>query len=320
MRKSIFLLFVVLVSSNFAFCQVKKDSLAVNYIYPPNLYDGFTPKESWEMHKEAYIKQLTAKGLTEKEFKKSLKSYEKQKEEFLARVTEQQRLAEAERKKADEQRILAAIERAKADELRKQAQIQRKKADELRKLADIERAKAEEQRAKDAIERAKADELRKQADIERAKADELRKQADIERAKADEQRKKSQEWRKNTKDILIKNIALSNQSSDSSQPIIFNVTSKTTLYIGIRAGINSGSTLIEIYNPKGVKEGELSLRHKSESGSNKDKKESEYTSGALDKTITNAEVGKWQIKLLSLKAEGNVAMSVAQYIKPTMDE
>jgi hypothetical protein len=317
MKRSIFLLLVLLVSSNLVFCQVKKDSLADKHIYPPNLYDGFTPKESWEIHKEAYIKQLTAKGLTEKEFKKSLKAYEKQKEEFLAKVTEQQRTAEAERKKADEQRAKDAIERAKADELRKQAEIQMKKADELRKLADIERAKADEQRAKDAIERAKADELRKQAAIERAKADELRKLADIERAKADEQRKRSQEWRKNAEDILIKNIALSNQSS-ASQPVTFNLTSKTTLYIGIRANIVSGSTLIEIYNPKGIKEGELSLKFNSKSSS--DENGLKYTSGALDKTITNAEVGKWQIKISSLKAEGNVAMSVAKYVKPTVDE
>lgn len=320
MKKSISLLLILFVSNTLVFCQVNKDSLAVNYIYPPNLIDGFTPKESWDIHKEAYMKQLTAKGLTEKEFEKRLKAYEKQKDTFLAIVAKQQKIAEAERKKADEQRAKDAIQRAKADALRKQAEIQRRKADELRKLADIERAKADKQRAKDAIERAKADELRKQADIKRTKADELRKQADIERAKADEQRKKSQEWRKSAENILIKNIALSNRSNDSSQPIIFNVASKTTLYIGIRADISLGSTSIEIYNPKGVKEGELSLRHQSESGSNKVNKEPEYTSGAFDRTIINAEVGTWQIKISSIKAEGNVAMSVAQYIKPTINE
>src|SRR5690554_3692422 len=292
MKKSISLLLILFVSNTLVFCQVNKDSLAVNYIYLPNLIDGFTPKESWDIHKEAYMKQLTAKGLTEKEFEKRLKAYEKQKDTFLAKVVKQQKIAEAERKKADEQRAKDAIQRAKADALRKQAEIQRRKADELRKLADIERAKADKQRAKDAIER----------------------------AKADEQRKKSQEWRKSAENILIKNIALSNRSNDSSQPIIINVASKTTLYIGIRADISSGSTSIEIYNPKGVKEGELSLRHQSESSSNKDNKEPEYTSGAFDRTIINAEVGTWQIKISSLKAEGNVAMSVAQYIKPTINE
>jgi len=265
MKKSAFLLLILLVNSAFAFSQIKKDSLEVNYIYPPNppnppnLYDGFTPKESWDIHKAAYIKQLKAKGVTEEEFKKSLIDYENQKEEFLARVKEQQRIAELQRKKDAEQREKDAI-----------------------------------QREKDAIQREKDA---------------------TERAKADEQREKSQEWRKNAEDILIKNIALSNQSS-GSQPITFNVTSKTTLYVGIRAHINSGSTLIEIYNPKGVKEGELSLKFKSKSDSNKE----ENTSGALDKTIANAEVGEWQIKISSQKADGSVAMSVAQYIKPTMDE
>ena len=275
MGKSIFLLFVLLVSNTFIFCQVKKDSLAESYIYPPNSYEGLTPKESWYIHKAAYLKQLKTKGLTDEELKQSLIDYEKQKEEFLARVKEQHKIAE----------------------------IQRKKAKEKRTLAAIERKKAEEQREKDAIQRKKADELRKQAETQRVKAE--------------EQRKKSQEWRENAENILIKNITLSNQSN-GSESIIFKVTHKTTLYIGIRAHIISGTALIEIYNPKGVKEGELSLNSKS--GLNESKKELEYTSGALDKTISNAEIGKWQIKISSQKSNGNIAMSVSQSIKPTVDE
>ncbi|MFD2034645.1 hypothetical protein ACFSKL_07595 [Belliella marina] len=351
MKKSIFLLFVLLVSSTFVFSQVKMDSLAVNYIYPPNppnppnIYDGFTPKESWDIHRAAYIKQLKAKGLTDEELKKSLIEYENQKEEFIAQVKEKLRIAEIQRKNAEEQRALAAIERKKAEELRKQAEIerakadeqrklaeiQRAKADEQRKLAEIQRAKADEQRASDAIERKKAEELRKQAGIERAKADEQRKIAEIQRAKADEQRKlaeiqrlkadeqrkKSQEWRNNSENILTKNITLSNESSNS-KPIVFKVTSKTTLYIGIRAHISSGNALIEIFNPEGIKEGELSLKAKP--SPNKGKGELEYTSGALDKTISNAGAGEWQVKISSQKSNGNVAMSVAQYIKPTVDE
>lgn len=315
------------------FCQVKKDSLEVNYTYPPQSYGNFSPEESWEIHKAAYIKQLKSKGLTDDKFKRSMVTYEKDKVEFIARVKEQHRLAAIQRKKAAEQRALAEIERKKADELRKLADIERKKADEQRakdaiqreKDAEhrakdgIQREKDAEQRAKDAIQREKANELRKQADIERAKADEQRKLADIQRAKAEEQRQKSQEWRKNAENILIKNITLTNQSNNS-KPIIFKVSSKTTLRIGIRAHISSGTTLIEIYNSQGIKEGELSLNFKSKSGSNEEREGLEYTSGSLDKTISGAEVGEWQIKISSQKSEGTVAISVAQYIKPTMDE
>ena len=341
MKKHTILLFILLVSSNIIFSQVVQDSLSVNYIYAPNYYnDSFSAEESWEIHKAAYIKQLKAKGLTDDEIKKSMVTYEKDKEEFITRVKEQQRLAEIQRKKAAEQRKLADVQRVKAEEQRKLADIQRKKAEEQRlkaeaqrKQADILRKQADEQRAKDEtqrknavalrkqadIQRAKADEQRKLADIEREKAEKQRKLADIQRAKADEQRKKADAWRKNFKNILTKNVTLSNPSN-SNAPIKFNVTSKTTLRIGIRASINSGSTLIEIYNPNGVREGELLLEHKYKSASGKDNDFLKYTSGALDKTISGAEAGEWQIKISPKKSEGTVALSVAQYINPTVDE
>ncbi|MBD0403043.1 hypothetical protein [Flammeovirga sp. EKP202] len=248
MGKSIIFLFVLLLSNTFGFCQVEKDSLLESYIYPPNSYnnyDGLTPKESWDIHKAAYIKQLKAKGGTSEEYDKSLLDYEKQKKEFLTLVEERNRIAEV-------------------------------------------------QREKDA---------------------ELRKKHAIQRHLAEERRKKSQAWRENAKEILIKNITLTHQTDDS-ESMAFKVTSKMTLYIGIRAHIKSGSTLIEIYNPKGVKEGELSLKYQSDAN----QKVKEYTSGALDKTISNTEVGEWQIKISSQKSNGNIAMSVAQSIKPTVDE
>ncbi len=320
MKTNTILLFILLASSNFMFSQVAQDSLSVNYIYAPNHFNNsFSAEESWEIHKAAYIKQLESKGLTDDEIKRSMVTYEKDKEEFIARVKEQHRLAAIQRQKATEQRKLAAIQRKKAAEQRRLAAIQRQKADELRELANIERKKADEQRGKSAIQREKANELRKQAAIQRAKADEQRKLADIQRAKAEVQRKKAQEWRKSFKNILTKNITLTNQSN-TSKPITFKVISKTTLRIGIRAHISSGTTLIEIYNPKGSKEGELSLNFKSKSDSNEEGEGLEYTSGVLDKTISGAEVGEWQIKISSQKPEGTVAMSVAQYIKPTMDE
>ncbi|WP_157491216.1 hypothetical protein [Flammeovirga sp. SJP92] len=232
------------------FCQVEKDKPADNYIYPPNSYnnyEGLTPKESWDIHKAAYIKQLKSKGSTGEEYDKSLLEYEKQKEEFLTQVKEQNRIAE--------------VQREKDDELRKQHAIQREKDAELRK--------------------------------------------------------KSQAWREHSEDILIKNITLSNKSN-GSKPITFDVPTKTTLYIGVRAHIRSGNVSIEIFNPKGIKEGELSLKYQPNSNENSDGPE--YTSGALNKTISNTDVGEWQIKISSQKSNGNIAMSVAQSIKPTVDE
>ncbi|WP_156101247.1 hypothetical protein [Salegentibacter sp. Hel_I_6] len=292
----------------------------MNSIYAPNqLNDSFSAEESWEIHKAAYIKQLKSRGLPDNEIKKSMVTYEKNKEEFIARVKEQYRLAAIQRKKAFEQRALMQIEREKAAEHRKLAAVQRQKAEELRRLANLERKKAEEQRGKDTGQREKANELRKQAEIERAKAEEQRKLAEIQREKARAQRMKVQEWRDSAETILLKNITLSSHS-DNNKPIAFKVTSKGSLKIGIRAHISLGNTLIEIYNPQGSKEGELSLKFNSKSGSDDDRDEVEFTSGALDKTISDTELGEWQIKISSQRSEGTVAMSVLQYIKPTIDE
>ncbi|NME71259.1 hypothetical protein [Flammeovirga aprica] len=316
------------------FCQVEKDKPADNYIYPPNSYnnyEGLTPKESWDIHKAAYIKQLKSKGSTGEEYDKSILEYEKQKEEFLTQVKEQNRIAEVQREKDAELRKQHAIQREKDAELRKQHAIQREKDAELRKQHAIQREKDAElrkqhaiQREKDAelrkqhaIQREKDAELRKQHAIQREKDAELRKQHAIQREKDAELRKKSQAWREHSEEILIKNITLSTQSN-GSKPITFNVPIKTTLYIGVRAHIRSGNALIEIFNPKGIKEGELSLKY--QPNSNENSEGPVYTSGALDKTISNTEVGEWQIKISSQKSNGNIAMSVAQSIKPTADE
>lgn len=287
MKKSAYLLFFLLVCSSFVFCQVKKDSLEVINTYPPqsygNSYDYLSPEESWEIHKSAYIKQLKSKGITDDEFRRSMITYEKEKEEFIARVKELHRLAAIQREKDAEQRAKHAIQREKDA-------IQREKDAEQRAKHAIQREKDAEQRAKDAIKR----------------------------EMAEVQRKKSQEWRNNAENILIENVPLSIRNNIKSIP--FKVTNKTTLRIGIRAHISSGTTLIEIYNPEGIKEGELSLEHKSKPTSSADNEFFKETSGALDKTISGAEVGEWQIKITSKKSEGTVAMSVAQDLKPTMDE
>ncbi|SMG49260.1 hypothetical protein SAMN05661096_03588 [Marivirga sericea] len=287
MKKIAFLLFFLLVCSSFMFCQVQKNSLEVINTYPPqsygNSYDYLSPEESWRIHKAAYIKQLKSKGLTDEEFKESMITYEKDKQEFIERVKEQHRLAAIQREKDAKQRAKDAIQREKDAIQREKHAIQREKD-------AIQREKDAAQRAKDAIKR----------------------------EMAEAQRKKSQEWRNNAENILIENVSLSNRNNIKSIP--FEVTYKTTLRIGIRAHISSGTTLIEIYNPEGTKEGELSLEHKSKSTSSADSEFLKKTSGALDKTISGAEVGEWQIKITSKKSEGTVAMSVAQYVKSTMDE
>jgi len=320
MKASTILLFILLTGCCFMLGQEESDTLDIDYIYAPNIFnDSFSVEESWEIHKEAYIKQLKAKGLKDDEIEKSMVTYEKDLKEFTALVKEQHRLATIQRQKASEQRILAEMARKEADEIRKQADLLRKEADELRQQAEIIRKNSSERRVKDEILREKVDELRKLADVQRQKAEEQRRLAEIQRLKAEEQRNIIQEWRKNVENILDKNITLSKQS-ENSEPIIFEVTSKKTLHIGLRAQISSGYALIEVYNPKGVKETELELDHKSKSGSIDHSDFSKSTTGSLDKTISDAEIGEWQIKISSQKADARLVISVAQYTKPTIDE
>ncbi|WP_417558753.1 hypothetical protein [Mesoflavibacter zeaxanthinifaciens] len=302
------------------FSQVTQDTLGVNNIYAPKIfYDSFSVEESWEIHKSAYVKQLRADGLTDKEIKRNMVVYEKNKNKFIAEIKEQQRIAIIQRKRAAEQRALADVERRKAAKERRLAAIQRERAEELRSLADIERKKAAEQRGRNEILRARAEALRREADIQRAKADEQRKLAEIQRLKFEKERVKCQEWRENSENILIKNLTLTKQIHNI-KPMIFNITSKTTLYIGIRAHINSGTILMEIYNPQGIKEVELYLEHKAGFNSVTHSGFSKATSGALDKTIPYAEVGEWQIKITPEKTDGTIAMSVAHHIKSAMNE
>ena len=334
MKNTVILLFILLAGSNYTFSQVTQDSLNVNNIYAPNNFNNsFSAEESWEIHKAAYIKQLKSKGLTDDEIKRSLLTYEKDKEEFIAQVKEQQKLAEIQRRKADEQRKLAEIQRKKAEVQRKQADIQRQYADAERKKADVQRKYADElrnqadaQTKEDTKLREEAEELRKKANVQRQYAEEQRKEAeeqrklaDIQRAKAEKQREKADEWRNSFESILTKNITLSNQPI-SEKKINFKIDKKTTLHFGIRANLSSGSTLIEIYNPNGTKEGELLLELKAKSNLERGSETSQSTSGALDKTIVNSEVGDWYIKISSKDSEGSIAISVAQQIKSSFDE
>lgn len=275
MKKSAILLFILFMSTGSLFSQVVKDSLGGNFIYP-RFYDRMSPEESWEIHKEAYIKQLKAKGLTANEIKKEVADYEKQKSKFLKNVIKQ--------------RKLAAIRRENAEKLRGEAEIRRKQA---------------------AIQRQNAEKLRDEGEIRRTQAAILRKEAEV-------QRKRAEEWRDSFETIFTKRITFSSQS-DNIKPIIIKIDKKTSLLFSVTGRISSGNTLIEIFNPNGSKEGELSLEYTKKSNSTSGEL-SKSTAAALNKTISDSEVGDWQIKILPKESEGTVDISVAKYIKPTVDE
>ena len=351
--RAILLVLALIFNSSFVLSQESKDTLQENYIYP-QFHDNFSVEESWQIHKEAYKKQLEAKGLSENEINKKMQEYEKQKEEQIARIKEQRKkavkqrqLAEIQRQRANEQRKMAIVQRQEAELQhqklkiqRQEVELQRQKANEQRKMADVQRQEVEIQHQKLKIQRQeaemqhqRADEQRKQAEMHRQKSYEQQKLAEIQRGMAveqrkeaeyqskiaEEQRKKIAELKKSIKKLFNENFNMSDNDSEIKS-VKIEVTEMNSLFFNIDADINSGSVLIEIFNPNGKKEGELSLEHHRESTPKTATKFPSHTSSSLNKTINTPEIGDWLIKITPEKSNGNINISVAQYMNPNIDE
>jgi DNA polymerase III alpha subunit (gram-positive type) len=318
MKSSLIILIVLLTSCGLLNAQENKNSSGGNFIYP-QFHENFSAEESWEIHKQAYQKQLKAAGLSESEIQKKLIDYENEKKLFIEKVKKQSEEAALQRKEAEILRKQAEEQRKQADILRKQAEIQRQQAEEMRKQAEqarnesaLEREKAEEQRKQAMAQKEIAEKQREVAAEQRKVAEEMRKLAEI-------QRKKAEEIRNSFENILTKNLEIS-KSSTKIDPITINIEKKTTIYFSVHSRLNSGNILIEIFNPKGGKEAELSLEHKQKSGVVIADDFSKYTNGSINKTIADADAGDWQIKITPKQSEGNVNISVGRYIKPATDE
>lgn len=310
-KGSAILVLIFFICNGFLFGQVTNDSLGGSAIYP-QFYDDFSAEESWQIHKEAYIKQLKKKGLTASELENKIAVYEENKKAFIENIKEQKKLAAIQRKEAEKLRAAAKVQRKEAEKLREVAAEQRKQAGILRK-------EAADRRSEFAAIREQAEVVRKEASIQRKNAETQRKLAAIQRKEAKKLRAEAQKLRNSFDNILTKKITFTHQSANI-KPIRINVDKKTNLHFSLHGTIRSGDTLVEIFNPKGKKEGELSLEHNTTTTPNKQNAFSATTSGSFNKTISNADIGQWQIKITANKSEGNVNVSVAHYIKPVMNE
>ena len=295
-KRAILLLMGLLITSSFVFCQVSKDTLKENPVFPQFFYGNISAEENWQIHKEAYMRQLESKGLSKNEIEKRMQEYEKQKAEFLEQFEEQIILAEI-------QRQLAEIQRQKANEQQNLAETQRQEAETQRQLANIQREKANEQR--------------KQAEIQSKEANKQREIAEIQRLKAEEQRKIAEEYRKSIKELLNKNISFTSENS-KAEIINLKINNDGALFFNINGYLNSGNVLVEIINPGGKKEGELSLEYSK--GNTSGNSFTTNSSGSLNKTINKPESGEWKIKIIPQNAKGSVNILVAQYINPDIED
>lgn len=102
---------------------------------------------------------------------------------------------------------------------------------------------------------------------------------------------------------LTRNIHL--KGSSSTEKIKIEVTENTNcIHLGINSIIQSGSLTIEVYDPKGNKQGNFSVE--SQIGSNKQFGES--VCGQIQKTIKTPLKGEWIVKLIPNKAKGEVSI------------
>ncbi|MEM9052069.1 MAG: hypothetical protein AAGC47_08480 [Bacteroidota bacterium] len=303
MIKTVHIIFLILLGlGQVLLAQEGKDSLNDKSIYAPFPYDALTPEESWDIYRTAFVKKLEKKGATQEEIDERLAVYEEVKAEYIARVQEDLRLAEIYRMEAD-------MHREKADMQRAMHELQRQEAAEMRELQELERLKAAELREWAEMQRMEEAELRRFHDIQRKEAEQMRRLAAVEREKANELRRQAEKMWKDFRPLLTKNVQLSKNVKEL-EPITFEIRSETTLTLGVRSHLSSGSAKLVMYNPEGKVEAELNLEH-DEKRSKKDG-EMSYTSGSLDKKITGLKAGIYNVLITPKNAEGYIAFSVSE--------
>lgn len=182
----------------------------------------------------------------------------------------------------------------------KTAEKQMKLSDEQRKIAEKQLEKFRKQY--------QSGEFQKQMAEVRVKMIAVRKKL------AAKQQKITMELRTNVHSLLNKDITLTGKDS-KSQSVKVMVNQANTLFFNVAGNVSAGNVLIEIFNPKGQKEGELSLEHRH--GSNaKPEPFSGSTSGSLNKIINAPQTGEWVVKIKPKKSKGHLHLSATQFTKP----
>lgn len=81
------------------------------------------------------------------------------------------------------------------------------------------------------------------------------------------------------------------------------------LMIGVNSTITSGSLTMEIFDPKGNKQGNFSVESMMRSSSNSKGKNKETVCGQLNKSFKDPMKGDWTVKLKPKKVSGKIQIS-----------
>ena len=141
-----------------------------------------------------------------------------------------------------------------------------------------------------------------------------RQMTDLQRSTAELEQKVAEEYNTSTKSIFNKSITISGNDS-KTKSVRVKVTKSNPLFFNVGGKIDSGHVLIEIFNPKGQIQGELSLEH--HKGTPKTGAVfSDKTSGSVNNIINAPETGDWVVKITPERSKGHIHISVTQYTKP----
>lgn len=101
--------------------------------------------------------------------------------------------------------------------------------------------------------------------------------------------------------------------SSSKEEVKVEVAENTKhLMIGVNSTISAGALTMEIFDPKGDKQGNFSVESMMSSNSNSNGKSKESVCGQLNKSFQDPMKGKWTIKLKPRKVTGNIKITSHQ--------
>ncbi len=282
-NRAILLLLGLMISSSFAFGQASQDTLQKDSLNSPNYPQIPAPPPV-----KVYFSPEKSWQINKEAYKKQLEALGLSEKELNKRMQE--------------------FETQKA-QMFLQLQEQLKMAQKQMQLSEIQRQMTEKQQL-ELEKKLNSKEFKKRMD------EVARKMAIVQKKLAEKQLKMAEEWKNSVKNLMDENIILSGKDS-KTRSVILKVTHSNTLFFNLGGEINAGNVLIEIFNPRGQKEGELSLEHR-EVKAPKTNVFSGNTSGSLNKIINSPDTGDWEVKIKPKKSKGQIHISVAQYIKPAI--
>ena len=107
-----------------------------------------------------------------------------------------------------------------------------------------------------------------------------------------------------TKVELERTIRLENDSG--AEDVLIEISEKTRrLELMIVSKVRNGKVTIEIYDPKGIKQGSYTV------GTLLSSEKEETVNGNIKKSLFEPQVGKWKIKIIPIDATGAIQIQTA---------